>query len=470
MKKTLNMILAAVMVLSLCACGEKKAAETTASATTEALTASETVTTEAPVTEAPETATAAPETTAALMETADIHEESVEVTEVEEVVEIPEYLDLLVTNVGITAQAPDNSLVYTTTYPDVHFSETGAGDYEALALSLAEDSRSLKELVEESGSEFTTSLGVYKDDPYFAGFSHDILGKVIRADSRVVSIRHDYSGYRGGAHGDYSVLAYNYDAETGWPLSVSDVVTDTAALTKVLAEKLKAIPDTEYFEDSETALQNYAFDAGHNQKGKQLFSFSVGNEAMTFWFNPYELTAFAFGIQEVVLPYAEYPELFNKKYTTACENYFEPVDTYVTLPAGNQEFSLSPVYNEYGNIGGLKIAVSGKEQVFDTFTYSVDPYLVKNQGNYYLYVFESGDDDERFLDVFDLTGGTAFVKRLPLDLYVEYDVYEAAGSTEELHLSEARNTTYPLINPECFLLSGDGVSEYHVGSDGAPEK
>ncbi len=458
MKKTFCLMLCLITVFSLCACKKEQAAVAEAAVSP---------VTEAVATASPETTAAKETETAAETQEAPSEEETSapEETEAqkvpEETVPVPEKLSLLITNIAKTAQNPDNRIVYTTMIPDAHFTEQGAGEYEALAMTLSEDTAYLQNLVSEENLEFE-SYDDYLNDEYFEGFSHDIGGTVIRADSSVVSIKHEYSGYRGGAHGDYSILAYNYDAKTGNRLAVSDLVNDTEELRKILAAKLEEIPDVEYFEDSGTALMYYAYDADHSEHEKQLFSFAVGNEAVTFWFNPYELSAYAFGIQEIVLPYSDYPDLFNKKYTTSRENYAEPVDEYVKYPL----FTLEPTYNEYGIISGL--TVNG--ETFDTFTYSTDPYLVKKDGTYYLYIFCTEDDDGRFLEVIRLTGDKpSYVGRFEGTLYVEHDVTASPDSTEELHISEARLTTYPLTDPEDFPLSAaNGVEEYRTGSDGLP--
>lgn len=473
MKRKCSLFLILCMILTLTSCGEKKTAETLVTeAVTEAPTEAET-TTAAPATEEAETEAE----TAAEAESADVNDikevelEAAEIEIVGDPIARPEVLPILMTNNYETGQADDNTILYTTIYPEAHFTENGAENFAALSKELWTDTVRMRDLVGGNRSQFMETIASenLKGSEYFDGLFHHIKGTVLRADSYVVSIKHDYEGYFGSAHGDYSEMAYNYDAETGALLTISDVITDTDTFLNIVKEELQKL-DVHYFDLDDSFLQ---YDLNATSRDDTVtMSFGLGNEAMYLWFNPYELASFADGMQEVVLPYAEYPAMFNAKYITSCENWFEPLDNYTDLAIGEDEFCLNPVYNEYGAIGSLEVVLNGNTETMETYTYSVEPYLVKNSGKYYLYVFQQGDDDETFLDVIDLNGDRAyFVGRFPYTLYVEYDRTDALEAPEGVNASVARNTTYSLIDPASFLLAGDGgCAEYHVCGNGTPAR
>jgi hypothetical protein len=58
-------------------------------------------------------------------------------------------------------------------------------------------------------------------------------------DSSVISICACRTEYTGDDHGDYSYTGYNYDAQTGRELSLSDITYDTDKLRRICTEEIK---------------------------------------------------------------------------------------------------------------------------------------------------------------------------------------------------------------------------------------
>ena len=457
MRKISSLVLAGCMAFLLCACSENTAAPAETEAVKETQAVSEAVKTETETTPqaGTEAAAAEEEGTAAPAE----------------LLPAAEPLSLLVSTFAEAGQADNNYIIYTTLYPDVHFSGEEAGAYGKLAETMNRDTEILREVVAESRNSFPEMIrDEMYDDIYFNGFSHYIVGNVLRSDTNAVSIKHDYDGYFGGSHGEYSVTSYNYDPATGEYLRLSDVVKDTDGFMKAVREKLEAI-GVEYF-GLEESLSSYDLSAVPEDPSAKAMNFAMGHEALILWFNPEELAPYSAGIQEVILPYNTYGSLFQEKYMVSCGEYFEPVDEYMEYPAGNGTFIFAPSYNEYGTVTGLKVTLNGNTETFETYTYKTEPYLVKNDGKYYLYVFGNADDDEKFLEVIDLNGEkAAYVEKLPLCIFMEYEEQNVPDAPQGVNVSCTKVTAHPLIRTdEFFLKAKKNEVSYHVGENGAPEK
>ena len=135
----------------------------------------------------------------------------------------------------------------------------------------------------------------------FMLFSMERDAFVSRADERVISFTYSDYTYTGGVHGYAGLSGVNYDAVTGRELRLSDLADDPDAFLKECADRLRETSrDAEhigyidaYYPGYEEAL------AGLLRDGLWYFT----DQGLTVVANPYEIAPYAFGRMEFTLPY-----------------------------------------------------------------------------------------------------------------------------------------------------------------------
>ena len=340
-------------------------------------------------------------------------------------------------------------------YPAVHLSEKEAYQYEDLSDALEEwnlaqykaAAADHKEVVELSKEIYELLDKEERDNPEmrytYSGYEYYTDANVMRADSAVFSIQTHYEGYTGGAHGYYSNDGTTFDSGTGARLALTDIVTDPDALKEAIYKNLmKNYPDL--YEDTVKEHLDQAFAAmtgerdsssgsedAENEDETELLCWNLGYEGLVFYFNPYVLASYAEGMQVAEISFADYPELFVKKYSTIPENYIIPLECYadnrVDVTNDGKPNNLK-VYGEYDSeypdaYTKIFIEIDGEKYEFNEYpmpedadededsgygsfwAYDIHPYYAKNDGRSYLLLFTSSDNDYKILSTYEITDG-----------------------------------------------------------------
>ncbi len=243
------------------------------------------------------------------------------------------------------------------------------------------------------------------DPEYFGGYTWETEYSIQRADTLVFSIREDFYSYTGGVHGNYGSMGWNFDAATGERLELVDVLADTDGLAELLGEKLREKYPYEPFESLDAVLAEYTLDQ---------YNWSLGYQGLTFYFNPYEIAAYASGLLTVTFWFDEMEELFYEEYTKA------PAGGYAVALAGWNEMDVDlqegdgqkdtisywTYAGEYGE-SYLNVSVNGETYEEKAWCgFDIDPYLVCVDGAFYLYVEGSSANDYRTVYIYDISSGT----------------------------------------------------------------
>lgn len=440
MKKLLAYVVIMVMAFSLAGCAAKNKSEETPAATeatTEAVTQAAKVETEA------QTKPAAEEPTKA----AD-NEGEFELN--------PELLHLTIKDTHEGGQGDDNRMVYTLSFPQVTLSKEEAAKYPELDTAIREDLNNNFSLTAEDGR---TMLSDYYSEEelaseYYMEHTYKITAEVARADSNIFSVKEHYDTYFGGAHPDGGVHCYSYNTKTGKLITPADVFTSKEDLTKVLKEKLSKIEYVEYF-DLDKDIDSYEFESSYMAE-KFAFNMLLTNDAVVFYFNPYEIAPYAAGQQIVVLPYDEYASIMKPGIGNVAKNHVSPLDEYTDYSCREGKIKVQGMYSDYGDVRTIAITVNDTEYDFETQTYKFKPMLAECDDDTYLLVFESGDDDTEYIDVFEIDDGKAekegrinqgiydeneegqVVKLLGLNCYARTSTYDAFTDPMKLKLRDGR--------------------------------
>ncbi len=292
---------------------------------------------------------------------------------------------------------------------------------------------------------------------------------ITRADDKALSAVTTNYWYSGGAHGMSGFSAVNFDTQTGRKLAIEDVIADTNALPNVLAtEMLEQYPHlaTTVQDMWSMSLEDYLASYLTPEEVDDItpeFTWTLGYEGVTFYFGAYEIGSYADGNQVVVLTYNEYPELFNKEYfTSVTQDYAVRIAPFWYGEEGFTDINSDGVMDvinvdgdyaaEFEMYSSLNVTVNGNTYRHEAYYYELTSYLVKANGNTYIYVERLGNSDFRTVSVFKITEAS-----------VEY-VGDVDGGIVDLNNSADFGLTKRFDMLSTFWC----IAKCYVGDDGMP--
>lgn len=148
-------------------------------------------------------------------------------------------------------------------------------------------------------------------------FSCARTARVERIDSRALSLVYNTYTFTGGAHGNYSDLAYNFDTESGERIKLDTLSANPDALIAFLSEYLLKL----YNEDEDGYYSSRVYEditlGGENDPIAALVrdgAWYFDHDGMVFFSQPYELGPYASGIIDFTVPYGELDGQIYDKY------------------------------------------------------------------------------------------------------------------------------------------------------------
>ena len=342
-------------------------------------------------------------------------------------------------------------------YTDVTLDETMEKTYPLLAKTLAETSVMRKRTMEEQKDNFiaTATDEFESNNEAFSTYVSTLDVQVRRADSVAVSILEDY-----GTEGSRSFNGLNYDAESGKELGLADVFVDTSKIPATVEKEIMSRIGEDK-PSGDTAVIEY-----FKNTPEDSIIWTLDYNGVTFYFNSGDIAPTNFGIQIVTVTFAEYPDLFNKKYTFVPDEYIVslPVESSFFADLNNDgkcdELIVSGNYDKedryYYTLG---IYTEYSDYEVDWFAYNLQPYYVKTvDGSSYLYVFSENAREEHrrmVLSVFSLKAGY-IVNISETDtglLYRGNNVFAVPTNPDELLLCDYDDYSTSLI----FTVGEDGM-------------
>lgn len=127
---------------------------------------------------------------------------------------------------------------------------------------------------------------------WHVNYEKTINGRVAFSNINIVSYAVGGYEYSGGAHGYTSLYYFVFDLKTGKRLTEADIFTGNyeEVLTKILLKKL----------ESEDCFAGFYID-----KVRPNGNFFINEKGITYFFNSYEIAAYACGNFEVFIPFEE---------------------------------------------------------------------------------------------------------------------------------------------------------------------
>ncbi len=291
-------------------------------------------------------------------------------------------------------------------YTDVTLDKAMEKDYPLLAKALAETSAMRKRTMEDEKDNFIALATdeFESNSEAFSTYVSTLDVQVRRADSVAVSILEDY-----GTEDSRSFNGLNYDTESGKELALADVFTDTSKIPATVEKEIMSrIGEDE--PSGDTAVIEY-----FKNTPEDSITWTLDYNGVAFCFNPGDIAPTNFGIQVVTVTFAEYPDLFNEKYTVAPDEYIvslpvsAPFYTDITGDKKTEELTVLGNYDEDTKFyHTVSINAESSQFEIEWFSY-IEPYFVKTaDGKSYLCVFSVNNEEEGkdfTLSVYDFENG-----------------------------------------------------------------
>lgn len=249
----------------------------------------------------------------------------------------------------------------------------------------------------------------YADNPeyFFGPYETSIRLNVKRADATVLSVEEKFYDFCGGMHGQSGYGGCTWDAKTGEIIELEDVVTDVNRLPEVIADKFREkYPDIIVFGESlEDILSLY-----NQPDGLYEYSWTLEYDGIIFYFGHYELASYADGLQQVKILYNEMPDLFVDKYfADAGQNYithfesFYGTDTDLDGDYVTENVCVIGYYDADVDMSmNYTVILEDMQYEAQERFYEMDSYLVKHNGQTFLYIERNMENDYRVVDVYEL--------------------------------------------------------------------
>jgi hypothetical protein len=124
--------------------------------------------------------------------------------------------------------------------------------------------------------------------------------RVVFQGKGLISFITEMDGYYGGAHGVHNISGYVYNLNTGYFLTEDDFAGENYSnnISELITEKIKTsrqIPEQSNLED-EGFWGNRIYPNGN---------FTVDDKGITYYYNEYEIAAYAYGGSVAFIPYNE---------------------------------------------------------------------------------------------------------------------------------------------------------------------
>ena len=287
--------------------------------------------------------------------------------------------------------------------------------------------------------------------------------QVRRADSVALSFLADsYADY--GFIEDFRGLwGSNYDTQTGEALELSDVILDMSPIPDIVLKELNShLWAGDFY--SEDVVDEY-----FKNTTSDGISWTLDYDGVTFYFAAGDLAEPGNGHMTAKVSFAEYPEIFNRKYMNVPEAYIVrmPLDLpYYADLDGNGDLETLECSGYYDDAGryytdfGIYTDLDGYYHYEEVFAYGFQPYYVNtSDNNNYIYLFcegcESANNQIRLI-VYNVNDGKLI----------------KVGESNVAPAYMAENTYFLPLNPDCLILDDFDTNEeaciFPVGNTGIP--
>lgn len=286
----------------------------------------------------------------------------------------------------------------------------------------------------------------------------NVFVNVARADEQLFSLHREES-MSIGDHTEYITDTVCYDTKTGNEITLQDITADREKLLQCVLKTLEEKDQSIFYEDYQDTVKTFFSD------DFAQIPWTISNHGVTFYIDPLNISPNAAGVIQVELPFDKTPGIFNSDYIPLKRSYVLRLKEHNGAEMdvdddGKTEFVSYSAEMDGTNLGG-EIMVICDDHIFSTNTITNEDYLAgagnssegflihTNDGKTFFYLFNEGESDECYVNIFELTTGTP--------VYIKSMEAYARGN----QISDA-DSFIMWDNTEKYKL-------YYIGKNGLPE-
>ncbi|MDE6212242.1 MAG: DUF3298 and DUF4163 domain-containing protein [Lachnospiraceae bacterium] len=264
------------------------------------------------------------------------------------------------------------------------------------------------EVLEWARSDYEGRQGT-DEEAWFNGYTQDVTVSVTRMDDQVLTYKLTAGAYTGGAHGNYSSVAKNYDMATGELIRFEDLADDISRFHAAALDYVVNLAETPSYKERLFEPTKADLDSALFQTGSWVFTGS----GIRFFSDPYALGPYSSGEIGFTLPYEKAYEIGLKDAYRYTGNFMEE-HYYTSQYDANME----------------NIALDGEpEYYFDLNGDGTEEGIA-----FYGYVYDAGSEDGKISLYIDGTdwGDVVHAQIDPANGYLDetYLLYDEAPSDD----------------------------------------
>jgi hypothetical protein len=139
-----------------------------------------------------------------------------------------------------------------------------------------------------------------------SGWEVSVTGEVGLHTPKIASVTMGSYSYAGGAHPNSYVSIFNFDLKTGKTLGWEDLITDQNGLEKLAEKEFKKARELK--KDADLTEEGFFW----GEKFVLPTNFELQEEGIYFWYNPFEVAAYAMGPTDFLISYQDLGKLVKK--------------------------------------------------------------------------------------------------------------------------------------------------------------
>lgn len=128
-----------------------------------------------------------------------------------------------------------------------------------------------------------------------------ITYEVIRNDDQVISVKFNDSFHTGGAHPNHVVQTFLFDTTRGSSIALEELFDDETYLERLSQISRDQLSNSQQLEEVDQAF----ITEGTEPTELNFSSFGVTDESLIIYFEPYQVAPYAYGEQQVEIPFAQ---------------------------------------------------------------------------------------------------------------------------------------------------------------------
>lgn len=273
-----------------------------------------------------------------------------------------------------------------------------------LYTAATELSEQADDMAEQALDQYTEMKDFENEYYWFSPYTSTSTCEIARLDNRVLSVKHYFYDYSGGAHGYGAEWGTTIDLETGAELELPHLAENAPKfMDKVLELVLEQLSERtdELFDSYETYVQE-------SLDSVNWYLDAAGIEVV---FTPYEIGPYSSGNITVCVPYGEVADYMKPEYCGLQEVHIGklPQDSEVTLKFADGECTVLWQCRPVGEYDEETIlSINGGESLVEPFVRIWDAYLMRRPDGRSFLIFDidwASDDYETY--VYELVAGGA---------------------------------------------------------------